>query len=770
MSEPSDPSKARPRTLTGQVGKYQIKRLIGRGAMGQVFLAHDTVLERDVALKVMSPQIVDDPELKARFEREAKAAARITHPNVVLVFELGSLDDGSPYIAMEYLNGEDLHKTMRQPPPMTLERKAAVIVQVLAGLAHAHGQGIVHRDIKPANIFITRDDSVKIMDFGVAHLTSSSMTGDGSVLGTADYMSPEQVKGDKVDGRSDLFSVGCMLFELITGRRPFHSDTLMAVFYKITHERPNFDLVPAGVEFDALLPILKKALARDIEERYQSAAAFAVDLRDWLRAHATTPSSENVLEALLDLEAPPHPHQPLTQAPGATVVPAEARRPGGTVDLAAARRPPAPPRPGSARTGPPPVSQPRPRRVHRRNPLPWIALAAAGTATVAGLGYVAWRTRSPASAPPVTRAAPSPAAPSPVAPTPTPTPVVDPTSPPPTAAPPPTFAAAEGVAAESVRRAQDAFRAGRYDRAVDSAQQALREDPSNASAGEILDKALNGQQAAGRVRAGEAALAQGDFPAAEREAGAARTLAPWDQSAVDLSRRVDAARLEADRKAAEAQRQRDARRIGQLIEQGTNALGAKQYDAAIAAYDRALRLDPGNQAAAAGKSNAVAARTMAETAASQAVASTPAARGFVASGSVARRSASDAGSVPPGFEASPGVEVRQGSQAAALPGRLTFEISPTSPKAGDRYDVAAYLLNEGSQPIELETMVVTTTIDGRKQQGRVAPSASMVAPHQRALVFQIRNEVWKRDTQSWEMEIVVFTSARETYRNTLTWK
>ncbi len=230
-----------------------------------VYLAHDTVLERDVALKVMVAQIADDPELKTRFEREARAVAKMTHPNVVTVFDLGNHVDGSPYIAMELLKGQDLQKAMRQPPPMTLERKVTIIVQVLAGLAHAHQAGIVHRDIKPANIFINQDGTVKIMDFGVARLTSASMTGTGNIVGTADYMSPEQVKGSRVDGRSDVFSVGCMLYELLTGRRPFHSENLMAIFYKITHEEPNFDLVPAGPEYDALLPILQKALDKDLD-------------------------------------------------------------------------------------------------------------------------------------------------------------------------------------------------------------------------------------------------------------------------------------------------------------------------------------------------------------------------------------------------------------------------------------------------------------------------------------------------------------------------
>ena len=194
MSEPSDPSTPVSRELTGRIGKYEIKEPIGKGAMGQVYLAHDTVLKRDVALKVMAAQIADDVELKARFLREAQAVAQMMHPNVVTVFDLGSHTDGSPYIAMELLKGQDLQKTVRQTPTLSLERKVQVIIQVLTGLNHAHQAGIVHRDIKPANIFILQDDTVKIMDFGVARLTSASMTGTGNIVGTADYMSPEFTK------------------------------------------------------------------------------------------------------------------------------------------------------------------------------------------------------------------------------------------------------------------------------------------------------------------------------------------------------------------------------------------------------------------------------------------------------------------------------------------------------------------------------------------------------------------------------------------------
>src|SRR5258708_3984405 len=317
-------SQAPIKELSGRIGKYEIMRHLGKGAMGIVYLAHDTVLERDVALKVMVSQIADDPELKQRFEREARAVAKMTHPNVVTVFDLGSHSDGSPFIAMELLKGTDLQRAVRQPPPLTLERKVAIIVQVLAGLAHAHQAGIVHRDIKPANIFINTEGTVKIMDFGVARLTTASMTGTGNIVGTADYMSPDQVKHSRVDGRSDVFTVGCLLYELLSNRRPFHSDNLMAIFYKITHEQPNSDVIPVGEAYDSLMPVLKKALAKDLEARYQTAYDFAVDLREWLKDHATTPSSRHALETLVDMEAPPSsPPSPLTDAGGATAIPPE---------------------------------------------------------------------------------------------------------------------------------------------------------------------------------------------------------------------------------------------------------------------------------------------------------------------------------------------------------------------------------------------------------------------------------------------------------------
>jgi len=280
-SEPVGEPSPNPAEPSGQIGKYQIVRLLGKGGMGAVYQAFDPHLERDVALKVMLPQLADDPEQKQRFEREARAVARMNHPNVVTVFDLGYHTDGSPYIVMELLKGRDLLKVMRQDPSLPLDRKVTIVLEVLDGLGHAHKVGIVHRDIKPANVFISEDGTAKIMDFGIARLSATSATASGTFMGTANYMSPEQASGRALDGRSDLFSVGCLLYEVLSGRRPFEAATLVATLYKIAHEPPSLHL-PAGPEYQGLLPILGRALAKDPDQRYQTSADMASALRGFL--------------------------------------------------------------------------------------------------------------------------------------------------------------------------------------------------------------------------------------------------------------------------------------------------------------------------------------------------------------------------------------------------------------------------------------------------------------------------------------------------------
>jgi serine/threonine-protein kinase len=251
------------------IGKYQVQRVLGRGGMGTVYEAVDPFINRKVALKTMIAGLADNPELKARFLREAQSAGGLRHRNIVTVYDLGE-DKGQPYIAMEFIEGTDLEKVIQSKEPRTVEWKIDVLRQVCEGLAYAHRNGIVHRDIKPANVAVTHDGEVKIMDFGIAHLQSSTMTKSGLVLGTVHYMAPEQIEGQKVDHRADIFSVGAIAYELIAFKRPFDGDTITAVMYKIMHDRADPKALPDTEYSPALQEIIMRALARDVRERYQS--------------------------------------------------------------------------------------------------------------------------------------------------------------------------------------------------------------------------------------------------------------------------------------------------------------------------------------------------------------------------------------------------------------------------------------------------------------------------------------------------------------------
>src|SRR4029077_20809116 len=192
-----------------------------------------------------------------------------------------------PYIAMEFIEGQDLEKIIQSRQPLSIERKLDVIRQICEGLAYAHRAGIVHRDIKPANVRVTHEGEVKIMDFGIAHLQSSTMTKSGLVLGTVHYMAPEQIEGQKVDHRADIFSVGAIAYELIAYKRPFDGDTITAVMYKIMHDRPDPKVLPETEYSPRLQGIIMKALARDVRERYQSLDDMRYDLAGMVRATPT---------------------------------------------------------------------------------------------------------------------------------------------------------------------------------------------------------------------------------------------------------------------------------------------------------------------------------------------------------------------------------------------------------------------------------------------------------------------------------------------------
>jgi len=275
--------------VPGMLGRYRVLKELGRGAMGLVYLGKDPTIQRFVAIKTMRLDQIDYEdklhEVKARFFREAESTGRLSHPNIVTIYDAGE-EHALGYIAMELIEGTPLNQWARKPNLMGVNEALLTVATVADALAYAHQQGVVHRDIKPANIMVTKDRIVKVMDFGIAKMTSSGKTQTNIVLGTPTYMSPEQIAGKQVDGRSDIFSLGVVLFELLTGQLPFTADNLSAVLFSIAHQphpailtlRP--DLPPMVQE------IVDRALQKELPHRYRRADEFAVELRACMQSLA----------------------------------------------------------------------------------------------------------------------------------------------------------------------------------------------------------------------------------------------------------------------------------------------------------------------------------------------------------------------------------------------------------------------------------------------------------------------------------------------------
>ncbi|MFE2145806.1 Stk1 family PASTA domain-containing Ser/Thr kinase [Streptomyces sp. NPDC059456] len=265
-------------------GRYELSHVLGRGGMAEVYLAQDTRLGRTVAVKTLRADLARDPSFQARFRREAQSAASLNHPAIVAVYDTGEdyVDNISiPYIVMEYVDGSTLRELLHSGRKLLPERTLEMTIGILQALEYSHRAGIVHRDIKPANVMLTRTGQVKVMDFGIARAMGDSgmtMTQTAAVIGTAQYLSPEQAKGEQVDARSDLYSAGCLLYELLSVRPPFIGDSPVAVAYQHVREEPqppsNFDpeITP---EMDA---IVLKALVKDPDYRYQSADEMRADI------------------------------------------------------------------------------------------------------------------------------------------------------------------------------------------------------------------------------------------------------------------------------------------------------------------------------------------------------------------------------------------------------------------------------------------------------------------------------------------------------------
>ena len=497
-----------------RIGRYRVLGVVGQGAMGVVYRARDDSLDRDVALKLMHG--AGDAEDRARFLREARAAARLQHRNIVTIYEADE-HDGEPFIAMELLEGIDLQRAieagLRPDPKVTLP----IVLQLLAGLGHAHEHGIVHRDVKPSNLFLPRGRPAKIMDFGVARLAGGATA--AGIVGTPNYMSPEQVRGDPVDGRSDVFSAGLILYELVTGEKAYRGDSVVALVYKIAHEDPDLSLLPRGGDWARLRDVLSAALARDPEQRYPTAGHMQDQLALALRdlggtADWTTASDRGVLARR------------------------GARRVAG-------------PAPGEGPASSPAAAPPRAAPT-RRLGLALAAVAAVGVAAVGGLLLARSRRPPDTPAPASSLAAavlPAPATTAPTSRPPASTPEARPSASPPSPTPGPLARAAPPESPSSpeetpapvagrIERANDLLEKGRFAAALAEARAVLRRDPGHAEAKMIAEEAEAALVVETRLRDARAALKRGDRDAALAEVRAGLAVSPNDARLLGLFREL----------------------------------------------------------------------------------------------------------------------------------------------------------------------------------------------------------------------------------------
>ncbi len=266
-------------------GRYELDGVVGRGGMAEVYRARDLRLDRIVAVKTLREDLARDQTFQARFRREAQSAASLNHPSIVAVYDTGedtSPTSHVPFIVMEYVDGRTIRDLLRDDRRLLPERALEITDGVLRALDYSHRAGIVHRDIKPGNVMLNRQGEIKVMDFGIARAvadTQATMTQTAQVIGTAQYLSPEQARGERVDARSDLYSVGCLLYELLTGRPPFTGDSPVSIAYQHVREAP---IPPSRVDPDLpdwADPIVLRAMEKDPADRYQSAADMRSDIQ-----------------------------------------------------------------------------------------------------------------------------------------------------------------------------------------------------------------------------------------------------------------------------------------------------------------------------------------------------------------------------------------------------------------------------------------------------------------------------------------------------------
>ena len=538
-----------------RIGKYRVVGRIGEGAMGEVYKAHDPLLNRYVAVKTISPALAANAEFRRRFQREAQSAAQLNHPNVVTIFDFGEEPGtGLTYMAMEYLEGQDLRSAIRSHGIAHLGQKLSVIEQLCEGLAFAHSRGVVHRDLKPGNIHLQPNGQVKVLDFGLARLGGSELTRTGTVLGTPNYMAPEQVRGQKADARCDVFSLGSVFYEILTGRRAFDAASMAEVLQSICDREPEPIRRCAPETPAALVAIVERALRKKPEERFADAGEMSRALaaaRDTIAGETlAVPGTHDAEATLIEPRSVVGPAgRSRMSVAGANALTLQ-REAGARSQLATMRTP-------GTHPGPPPTHVPdtEPAPSHGRA----LALGL-GALALAGLlaGGLWLRGRGAAVAPSATVAQEQ----------------LD--------------ILTEQLALSKIELARADLDNRDYPAAADHAREVLKIDARNADALAILERAQGAQRDLEKaVSDARGALAAGDTASAATALGRVLALDPRHPAAVELSGQLDryfrGQADEAKRAAGEARAAAEAARAGASA---AFAPARRQLDEAEALFKR----------------------------------------------------------------------------------------------------------------------------------------------------------------------------------------
>jgi serine/threonine protein kinase/tetratricopeptide (TPR) repeat protein len=792
-----------------QLGKYKIISRIGRGAMGEVWKAHDPILGREVAVKTISASLGSDNDLRQRFHREAQAAARLNHPNIITIFEYGEEHD-IIYMAMELLEGADLRNLIGQEDLLpTLDDKLDIMEQICDGLAFAHSHEIIHRDLKPGNIHVQPNGQVKILDFGLARLGTSEMTRTGTVMGTPHYMSPEQVLGDKVELSSDVFSIGAVFYELLSNHKPFDGDSAHAVLFQVVNKLPDAVRKWSPGLPPVLVDVVERAMMKDRKQRFHDAAqlreALAVARRAIREGRGDTSlAAEVALNVSLPKSAGDSFRSvtPKTRPP----MPTNQQFADGTAGDSSSRagsshsgvgppssRPPASrpgssaPRLGAGRTSPPgrsgrgsmPGRSNPPTRRQQPSRVPLYGGIAAVVVALAGAGgYYVWQSGSGAPAP----------------------------------APSGTDARVgvltEALASTQVELAKRDLDDKNYESAAAQADRALKLSPGSPEAREIkaaAQQALKDLNAA--AAEAKAKLEAGNMDGASEALGRVLALDPKHPVATELSAKLNSffqhqaedAKSEASRARAQAERSQasgdavfrqadaSAKDAEQQLSKGEFAVATQGFLDARDTFDRARRAAEAQAREAARAAEAAAApeaergtpqRSRPAVPAVAAPATTLAAtlpagpppksisllaprRPFVA-GETVMHSASDKKG-PAGFDTE---DVNVNPEFRC---QIRFEASPPAVRPGEDYTIRIFMLNKGDKTLKIRDMTLTTSANGSPSSKPSTPQAREVPGGGASPLADVSGSIDEGVT-SWSLDAVVSSPKGDVCSNRITWK